>query len=66
MYNDALDETGTVTTAGLTNSDDNKIETEHEVPEEVRDIDGELLKVHGVASGKKAARSLMSRYLAII
>ena len=63
LYQDAIDETGTVSTANLTDSDDdsitseegNYIKTAEQLERmEIREVDHELLKIHGVAPGKKA------------
>ena len=61
LYNEAIDETGTVATAGLSDSDEdtwgevnqNNLAATLEM-EEVLGISDELLEVHGVAPGKKA------------
>ena len=62
LYCDALDETGTVSTAILTDTDEDSISSEEgdyirtaEQLErtEIREVDHELLKIHGVAPGRK-------------
>ena len=62
LYRDALDETGTVSTAILTDTDEDSISSEEgdyirtaEQLErtEIREVDHELLKIHGVAPGRK-------------
>ena len=61
MYNEAIDETGTVSTAGLSDADEdswgdgNKYSLAATLErEEVAGIAEELLEVHGVAPNKKA------------
>ena len=61
LYNEAIDETGTVSTAGLTDSDSeslgNNIIAEAEATylelEEIEGVSDELLTVHGTAPGPK-------------
>lgn len=63
LYSQALDETGTVSTAGLTDSDTESISSYEErrninIQEqlevmEIRGVADEVLQVHGVAPGKK-------------
>ena len=56
LYENALDETGTVSTAGLSDSDAedrNTITTEYTERVEINGVSNELLKVHGVSPGKK-------------
>ena len=60
LYNEALDETGTVATEGLTDTDveflEDSTSTEGAEARETQEVDGvndELLEVHGVAPGKK-------------
>ena len=59
LYNEALDETGTVATEGLTDTDVEPLEdststegAEARETQEVAGVNDELLEVHGVALGK--------------
>ena len=65
LYDQALDETGTVDTAGLTDSDTESMgeqqqqqqwdqEASRKEMEEMAGISDEVLEVHGVAPGRKA------------
>ena len=60
LFNEAIDETGTVSTVGLTDLDDDTIATgvtEAEATmlenQEIQGITGDLLNVHGIAPGAK-------------
>ena len=60
LFNEAIDETGTVSTVGLTDSDDDTIATgvtEAEATflenQEIQGISNDLLNVHGIAPGAK-------------
>ena len=64
LFNEAIDETGTVTTAGLTDSDDSDDESATGITitaaiatalenEEIQGISNDLLNVHGIAPGAK-------------
>ena len=63
LYNSALDETGTVSTADLTDSDTESVSslevrqqiniTEQLEVQKIRGVADEVLQVHGVAPGKK-------------
>ena len=60
LYNEAIDETGTVSTAGLTDSDDDTIatgitsaEATYLENEEIQGISDDLLNVHGISPGAK-------------
>ena len=57
LYDQALDETGTVATATLSDSDDDSVFGKIDIQQQFREIEGikdELLTVHGVAPGRKA------------
>ena len=67
LYDQALDETGTVDTAGLTDSDTESMGEQQQQQhwdqealrremEEIADISGKVLEVHSVAPGQKAER----------
>ena len=55
MYNDAVDETGMVSTAGLADSDSESVGTWAEFAklEEIRGVSGDFLEVHGVIVAQK-------------
>ena len=64
LFNEAIDETGTVTTVGLTDSDDSDDESATGITitaaiatalenEEIQGISNDLLNVHGIAPGAK-------------
>jgi hypothetical protein len=55
LYNDAVDETGTVSTEGLTDSDSESIGrgAEFAETEEIRGVSDELLEVHGTVPAQK-------------
>lgn len=57
LYDQALDETGTVATATLSDSDDDSVFGNIDIQQQFKEIEGikdELLTVHGVAPGRKA------------
>jgi len=68
LFEEALDETGTVSTAAFTDTDDsdsdaestgrtaeyNTLTTEQQEARDIQGVSDELLRVHGIAPGKKA------------
>ena len=66
LYSQAIDETGTVSTAGLTEDDSESVSSFEERRQiniseqlevlEIRGISDEVLQIHGIAPGKKPHR----------
>lgn len=60
LFNEAIDETGTVSTAGLTDSDNESLgnriieaEATYLEQEEIQGVSDDLLTIHGMAPGPK-------------